>query len=213
MKWLFDNARQGLLVSLVMFILCGMVYPSVITAFSQSFFPYQANGSLIEIDGKNVGSKKLGQEFTRPEYFWGRVSSINYNVYTNEDLLPEQNGAQIYNGVSSGTFNYGPSNPELKKRIETDIEKFLKANPTVKREEIPADLITASGSGLDPHISLKAAFIQIDRIEKASGISVVELKKIVKKNTENRVLGVFGEDKVNVLAANLDIYNKIIKQR
>ncbi|KQL27576.1 K(+)-transporting ATPase subunit C [Cytobacillus solani] len=209
MKGLFENAKQGLLVTLAMFVLCGLIYPFAITGVAQAFFAHEANGSLIEIDGETVGSEKLGQAFTAPEYFWGRVSAVNYNVYTKEDVLPNQNGETAYSGVSSGTFNYAPSNPELEKRIEADIETFLKANPSVNREEIPADLMTASGSGLDPHISVDAARIQIDRVAKASGISAAEVKEIIKANTENRVLGIFGEDKVNVLAANLDIYNKM----
>ncbi|WP_342601212.1 potassium-transporting ATPase subunit KdpC [Psychrobacillus sp. FSL H8-0483] len=208
MKGFFENSKQALLVTLVMFVLCGLIYPFAVTGIAQSFFKHEANGSLIEVDGKVVGSEKLGQAFTAPEYFWGRVSSVNYNVYTKEDTVPDENGETAYSGVSSGTFNYAPSNPELQKRIEADIEAFLKSNPKVKREEIPADLMTASGSGLDPHISVDAAQIQIERVAKASGISVEEVKGIIKANTESRVLGVMGEDKVNVLATNLDILKK-----
>lgn len=209
MKDFFENSKQALLISLIMFVLCGLFYPFAVTGIAQAFFNHQANGSLIEMDGKTVGSEHLGQAFTAPEYFWGRISAINYNVYTEEDTVPDQNGETAYSGVSSGTFNYAPSNPELQKRIEADIEKFLEANPKVNREEIPADLMTASGSGLDPHISVDAALIQIERVAQASGISVEEVKEIVKVNTEARVLGVMGEDKVNFLAANLDIFNKM----
>lgn len=209
MKEFFENSKQALLISLIMFVLCGFFYPFAVTGIAQVLFNHQANGSLIDMDGKTVGSEHLGQAFTAPEYFWGRVSAINYNVYTKEDTVPDKNGETAYNGVSSGTFNYAPSNPELQKRIEVDIETFLKANPKVNREQIPADLMTASGSGLDPHISVDAAIIQIERVAQASGISVEEVKEIVKKHTENRVLGVMGEDKVNFLAANLDIFKKM----
>ncbi|SEM15653.1 K+-transporting ATPase ATPase C chain [Paenisporosarcina quisquiliarum] len=209
MKEFFENSKQALLISLIMFVLCGFFYPFAVTGIAQALFNDQANGSLIEMDGNTVGSEHLGQAFTAPEFFWGRVSAINYNVYTTEDTVPDKNGETAYNGVSSGTFNFAPSNPELQKRIEVDIETFLKANPKVNREEIPADLMTASGSGLDPHISVDAALIQIERVVQASGISVEEVKEIVKKHTENRVLGVMGEDKVNFLAANLDIFKKM----
>lgn len=212
MKDFFENSKQALVISLIMFVLCGLFYPFAVTGIAQAFFNHQANGSLIEMDGKTVGSEHLGQAFTAPEYFWGRISAINYNVYTEEDTVPDQNGETAYSGVSSGTFNYAPSNPELQKRIEADIEIFLEANPSVNREEIPADLMTASGSGLDPHISVDAALIQIERVAQASGITVEEVKEIVKANTESRVLGVMGEDKVNFLAANLDIFN-IMKGR
>lgn len=209
MKEIFKNFKQALLVSVIMFVLCGLFYPFAVTGIAQVFINNQANGSLIEVDGKIVGSEHIGQAFTSPEYFWGRVSSINYNVYTEEDTIPDHKGEIAYSGVSSGTFNYAPSNPELEKRIEADIETFLKSNPKVKREEIPSDLMTASGSGLDPHISVEAALIQMERVADASGISIEEIEAIVKANTNNRVLGVIGEDKVNVLKANLDIFKKV----
>lgn len=108
-------------------------------------------------------------------------------------------------GLSSGSNNYAPSNPALTERVEADIEKFLEKNPDVKREDIPTDLLTASGSGLDPHISPKSAEIQIPRIAEASGLSEEKIEKIVKNNTSGKVLGVFGEDKVNVLMVNIEI--------
>ncbi|WP_068983577.1 MULTISPECIES: potassium-transporting ATPase subunit KdpC [Lysinibacillus] len=209
MRKIFENSKQALLITMTMFVLCGFIYPFAVTALAQGLFPHKANGSLIEMDGEVVGSELIGQAFTAPEYFWGRVSSVNYNVYTEEDTISDENGQVNYSGVSSGTFNYAPSNPELKKRIEADIEKFLLANPTVKRQDIPADLMTASGSGLDPHISVKAAQIQVERIAQASGLSEEEIEKIIEANTEKRSFGVFGENKVNFLMANLDIMKKM----
>ncbi|MGE7918897.1 K(+)-transporting ATPase subunit C [Viridibacillus sp. NPDC093762] len=209
MRAFFSDSKQALKITLLMFVLCGLLYPFAVTGMAQVLFNHEANGSLIEMDGKKIGSDKLGQAFTSPEFFWGRVSAINYNVYTKEDLVPDAKGETNYNGVSSGTFNYAPSNPELKKRIETDIETFLKANPGVQREQIPTDLVTASGSGLDPHISVESAKIQIKRIAQASGLSESEVNDIVKTNTDSRIFNVFGEDKVNVLSANLDIYKKM----
>lgn len=209
MRKLFENSKQALLITMTMFVLCGFIYPFAVTALAQGLFHHKANGSLIETDGETVGSALIGQTFTASQYFWGRVSSVNYNVYTKEDTIPDENGQVNYSGVSSGTFNYAPSNTKLKKRIEADIEKFLLANPSVKRQDIPADLMTASGSGLDPHISVKAAEIQVDRIAQASGLAKDEIEKIIETNTEKRSLGIFGENKVNFLMANLDIMKKM----
>ncbi|WOV83884.1 K(+)-transporting ATPase subunit C [Sporosarcina jeotgali] len=206
MKGFFQYTKQAMLVTCTMFVLCGLIYPFAVTAVAKMVFNKQANGSLIEVDGQIVGSEKIGQRFNAPEYLWGRVSAVNYNTYTKEDIVADVNGKTAYSGVSSGSFNYAPSNPELLTRIETDIESFLKANPDVKREQIPADLLTASGSGLDPHISVEAARIQMNRISQASGIPLDKVDAIVKANTEDRVFGVFGEDNVNVLGTNLAIY-------
>lgn len=209
MKTFFENAKQAILITLVMFMLCGLLYPFAVTAAAQAFFTHEANGSMIELDGQTVGSEKIGQAFTSPEYFHGRVSSINYNVYSAEDVLVNEQGEAAYSGVSSGSFNYAPSNPELEKRIAADIEAFLENNPTVNQEQIPADLLTASGSGQDPHISAEAAAIQIDRVAAESGISTEELLQIVQANTEGRWAGVFGEETVNVLAVNLAIFKEM----
>ncbi|KPN96956.1 potassium-transporting ATPase subunit KdpC [Lysinibacillus sp. ZYM-1] len=213
MRKFFENSKQALLITIIMFILCGFIYPFAVTALAQGLYHHKANGSLIEMDGEAVGSELIGQAFTAPEYFWGRVSSVNYNVYTREDTIPDDNGQVNYNGVSSGTFNYAPTNPELKKRIEADIEKFLLANPSVKRQDIPSDLMTASGSGLDPHISMKAAEIQVERIAQASGLPKEEINKIIEANLEKRTLGIFGERKVNFLMANLEIMKKMDRKR
>jgi len=209
MNRFWNNAKQALFVSLTMFVICGLIYPFTVTGIAQGLFNEQANGSIVEIENKAVGSQLLGQAFTSPAFFRGRVSSINYNVYAKEDIVPDEQGATVYGGVSSGTFNYAPSNPELIKRIDEDIQSFLETNPTVTRQEIPADLMTASGSGLDPHISVQAAQIQINRIAQASGLSVKEIEEIIEANTESRVFGVFGEEQVNFLMANLDVFEKI----
>ncbi len=142
----------------------------------------------------------IGQDFTDSRFFRGRISSVNYNSYTAEDLKND-----LYSGVASGSFNYGATNINLHDRVKNDIDKFLKANPDVKKEDIPTDLLTASGSGLDPHISPSSALIQIPAISKATGLSESQLEKIVEDNTEHKIFGVFGEEVVNVLKANLDI--------
>ena len=193
----------------VMIALCSFIYPLVLTGISQLTMKEKANGNLIDKNGEltsnideAVGSALVGQEFTEDFYFQGRVSAVNYNTYTQEE---KDNGD--YGGVSSGSFNYGNSNPDLKTRIQEDLSEFLAKHPELKAEDIPSDLLTASGSGLDPHISLESAEIQIETIVSNSGLSEETIRKIVKESTEGKVLGVLGEDKVNVLKCNLAIAN------
>ena len=192
--------RQALVFSIVMVVICGLLYPLALTGVSQLTMHNKANGSLVYVDGEAVGAEFVGQDFSDPRLFKCRPSAVNYNTYTQED---KDNGN--YGGVSSGSSNYGATNPELKKRVNAEIEAFLKANPDVKREDLPVDLFTVSGSGLDPHITTEAAIIQIPAIAKASGISEDELHKIVENNTEGKVFGVFGEERVNVLGCNIEI--------
>ena len=197
----FKNALRG---SIAMFAICGFAYPMIMTGISQIIFPHQANGSLIEENGEVVGSSLVGQDFTDERLFHCRPSAYNYNTYTEED---KENGN--YGGVSSGSNNYAPSNPDLEKRINEDIEKFLQENPTIEKEDIPSDIITASGSGLDPHISVEAANVQIDRVSENTGLTKKQLKKMIEENTEGKFLGIFGEEKVNVLELNLSLAKEI----
>ncbi len=194
-------------VTLICLVICSFVYPLTLTGISQLTMKNQANGSLIDENGEPtnnpeqaVGSVVVGQAFTEPCYFRGRESAVNYNTYTQED---KDSGK--YTGVASGSYNYGNSHPELKARIEEDLETFLKEHPDLSAENIPSDLLTASGSGLDPHISLEAATIQIPSIAKHSGLTETELYQIVDRYTEHKVLGIFGQEKVNVLKCNLEI--------
>ena len=137
---------------------------------------------------------------------WSRPSAYHYNTYTEDE-----EGNQFYNdgtefpGIGSGSNNYAPSNPDLAERVEADIEIFLEKNPDVKREDIPTDLLTASGSGLDPHISPASAEIQIPRISEASGLTEDQIREIISRHTSGKVLGIFGEDTVNVLEVNIEI--------
>lgn len=204
MKRYIKSIRTALLFSIGMLVICGVLYPLALTGVSQVFFKDKANGSLIEINGKVVGSKIVGQKFEDEKFFKGRPSAVNYNTYTEEE---KENGD--YGGVASGSNNYAPSNPDLKARMEADIQSFLDANPSVERSSIPEDLVTASGSGLDPHISVKAAKVQVAAIAKASGLSQEDLNKIIENNTTDKVAGVFGEVTVNVLQCNLDIAKKL----
>ncbi|WP_010236551.1 K(+)-transporting ATPase subunit C [Clostridium arbusti] len=197
--------QKALRLSITLMIICGIIYPLFITGVGQVLFAKQANGSIITSNGKVVGSELIGQNFTDPRFFRGRVSSVNYNTYTQADTKPDESGKVAYSGVSSGSQNLGPSNKALKERVQKDIDDFLKTHPDVKKEDIPTDLLTSSGSGLDPDISLKAAEIQISAVSKGTGISKKELQKIVDKYTEGRSLGVFGEPRINVLKVNLEI--------
>jgi K+-transporting ATPase ATPase C chain len=177
-------------LSLLTMVLCGLIYPFAVTGIAQAVMPDKADGSLIYNEkGKVIGSEFIGQTFTSPEYFHGRVSSIEYNA------------------AGSGSNNYASSNEDMLKRTKESLKQWQKENPTVPVMEIPIDLVTNSGSGLDPHISPEAAYVQIDRIAKATGLSKEELKELVEKYTEGRELGIFGEKKVNVLLLNLDLQN------
>ena len=176
-------------------------------AFNSSgtgYFPKQANGSIVKVNSKAAGSEIVGQEFEGDQYFHGRISSVNYNTYTKEE---KESGE--YAGVSSGSFNYAPSSKDLEKRVEEDVKAFKERYKEVTGEEfkgkIPADMLTASGSGLDPHISLEAAKVQLPIVAAASGLSEEEVQNIVDNNTEKKVFGIFGEEKVNVLECNIDI--------
>ena len=205
-KAMLRNIRQALVVTLVLLLLCGFVFPVLLSGLSGLLFPHQAGGSLVTADGKAVGAKLVGQEFTEAYFMKGRPSAYHYNTYY-EDAQGNRyySDGSPFAGVSSGSNNYAPSNPALIERVKADIETFLAANPDVTREEIPTDLMTASGSGLDPHISPASAQIQIPAIAKASGLSEAALAQIVEDNTQGKLLGILGEDTVSVLGVNLDI--------
>ncbi len=209
MKTFGKMLGKAFVFCIVMMVLCSFIYPLALTGVSQLTMKQKANGNLIDKNGEPtanieeaVGSALVGQDFTEDYYFHGRVSSVNYNTYTAEQ---KENGE--YGGVSSGTFNYGNSNPDLEARIQEDLDTFLAEHPDLTAEDIPSDLLTASGSGLDPHISPKAAEIQIPTVAKNSGLSEDQVKQIVADNTEHKILGIFGEEKVNVLKCNIDIAN------
>lgn len=207
MKTVAKTIGKAVVFCLVMMVLCSLIYPLALTGVSQLTMEAKADGSKVDEEGnlttdtkKAVGSALIGQDFTEDCYFQGRVSSVNYNTYTEEQ---KENGE--YAGVASGSYNYGNSNPELEKRMQEDLDEFLKDHPGVKPEDVPAELLTASGSGLDPHISPRSAEVQIPTVAENSGLSEEVVEQIVKDNTEQKTLGVFGEERVNVLGCNLDI--------
>ena len=205
-KNLLCGARQAVVVSVVLMLVCGLLFPVLLSGLSALFFPHQAGGSLIEIGGKAVGAQNVGQEFLQDYYMWSRPSAYHYNVYVEgEDGKQYYNDGSEFAGLGSGSNNYAPSNPDLLERVEADIAKFLEKNPDVKREDIPTDLLTASGSGLDPHISPASAEIQIPRIVKASGLTENQIRNIVDSHTKGKLLGIFGEETVNVVEVNIAI--------
>jgi len=179
----------AVMLTLVITVLTGLVYPLVVTGLSQVLFPHRANGSLIEANGKVVGSELIGQKFTRPEYFHGRPSAAGDNGY---------------DAANSGATNFGPTNQALVNRVRDDVKKFRQENPTYTGP-IPADLLTTSASGLDPHISPASAFAQVDRVAKARGVAADAVRRTVEQRVEGRQFGIFGEPRVNVLALNLDL--------
>jgi K+-transporting ATPase ATPase C chain len=179
----------GFRIALVLTILTGVLYPGVVTGLCQLLFRQQANGSLIVKDGRIVGSSLIGQRFGRPEYFHPRPSAA---------------GKDGYDASSSGGSNLGPTSKELIDRVKSSIERFRKENPDYQGP-IPADLVTASGSGLDPHISPASAQAQAFRVAKARGISVDQVNKIIDQNTEPPALGFLGDARVNVLWLNLSL--------
>ena len=200
------SLRAPVLVTLVLLLICGLIYPVVMTLMSQALFPSQANGSIIYVDGQAVGAKNVGQDFTDPRFMRCRPSAYQYNTYTvDEEGNKFYNDGSEYAGLSSGSANYANSNPALAERVEGDINNFLSGHPSLTVGDIPGDLLTASGSGLDPHISPASAAVQIPALAENTGLSEDRLEEIVEANTTHKVLGIFGEETVNVLGVNLDI--------
>ncbi|MDF2648641.1 MAG: potassium-transporting ATPase subunit [Paenibacillus sp.] len=184
----------GLRTSLFLMLLCGLIYNLVVTGIAQAVMPGKANGSLIKnAAGEVVGSELIGQSFTDPKYFQGRVSSIDYKA------------------EGSGTPNYAPSNTDMIARVQQSVADWQQNNPDVPVSQLPIDLITNSGSGLDPDISPEAARAQIPRISKQNGIDAQKLEDLVQAQTKERELGFLGEPTVNVLKLNIALQNLMSK--
>ena len=190
-----NELKKGIRLTIVLIVICGLAYPLLITGIGQVLFPNQANGSVITHDGKEVGSKLIGQQYNDDGHFVGRISAVNYNT--------SNDGKEI--DATSGSENLGPTSDVLKQRVEGDIKTFLEKNPTVSKEDISSELISQSGSGLDPDITPEGAKIQIDRISKATGISKDDLNKLIDENTKGKWLGLFGAERVNVLELNMSV--------
>lgn len=200
MKKIVKSIKTPFLVTIVFMVICGLFYPLAMTGLGQVLFPHQANGSQVTLNGKVIGSSLIGQAFTDAKFLKGRPSAVNYNTYTESE---KKEG--IYKGVASGSQNFAPSNPKLQDRIAKDMTVFLAEHPTVKKAQIPTDLLTSSASGLDPGISVESALIQLPEMSKATGLSEDKLIQIVHQNTQKPLLGFLGEQTVNVFAVNVDI--------
>jgi K+-transporting ATPase ATPase C chain len=168
-------------------VVTGIIYPLFVTGIAQAFFHRQANGSLIEENGKSVGSELIGQPFSDPKYFWGRLSATT---------------SSPYNAAASSGSNYGPSNPALREAVQARIDALKAVDPD-NNEPIPVDLVTFSASGLDPNISIAAANYQVPRVARYRGLSEEQVKELVNQFTEGRQFGILGEPRVNVLQLNL----------
>jgi potassium-transporting ATPase KdpC subunit len=187
--------RPAIVVLLALTLITGLVYPLAMTGIAK-IMPYQAQGSLIERDGKVIGSALIGQEFTSDKYFHGRPSATT---------APDPNDASKtvplpYNAANSGGSNLGPSNKALVDRVQGDLDKLRRENPAAP---VPADLVTTSASGLDPDISPEAAYFQVPRVAKARNLTEDRVRQLVVAHTEERLLGILGEPRVNVLLLNL----------
>jgi K+-transporting ATPase ATPase C chain len=184
-----SNVRPALVMIVLMTILLGALYPAAVTGIAAVIFPWQANGSVIEKDGKAVGSALIGQPFSDPGHFWSR---------------PSATGPYPYNAAASSGSNQGPLNPALTDAVAARVKALRDADPG-NTAPVPADLVTASGSGLDPHISPAAAEYQVARVARARNLDPARVRALVKEFTEGRQLGFLGEPRVNVLRLNLQL--------
>ena len=191
---MLSQLRAAVVTLLTLTLLTGDAYPLLITGIAQAAFPRQAEGSLIVKDGKTVGSSLIGQSFDEPKYFWGRVSATGTTA--------DSSKPQPYNGGASTGSNLGPTNPALEDEAKGRIKALQEADPG-NTAPVPVDLVTSSGSGLDPHISPAAALYQVHRVAKARGIDEARLRSLIEEHTDGPQLGVFGEPGVNVLELNL----------
>ena len=194
MKELKSTLTKALTIFLIFTFVCGILYTGVVTGVAQLFFPDKANGSIIEIDGRKYGCELLGQQYTDDAHMWGRIMNIDVSTYKDES------GHTLMYAAPS---NLSPASEEYEALVAERVEKLRAANPDMDETAIPVDLVTCSGSGLDPHISPAAAEYQVARIAKANDMTEDEVQAIIEKCTDGRFLGLFGEETVNVLKVNL----------
>lgn len=185
-------ASRALGVFALFTIVCGLGYTLVVTGIAQVAFPYQANGSLIKVDDKIVGSELIGQNFEDEDHMWGRIQNVS--------VVEDENGELM---AYSAPSNLSPASEEYQELVDARVEKIRAANPDADMDAVPVDLVTCSGSGLDPEISPNAAEYQVPRLAKATGKSEDEVRDVIAKCSKGRFLGVFGEPTVNVLKVNL----------
>jgi potassium-transporting ATPase KdpC subunit len=193
---MWQEILPGLRIKIFMTIVVGVIYPLAVTGIAQLVFPHRANGSLVKVNGQVVGSALIGQNFAKPEYFQPRPSAA---------------GNDGYDAAASSGSNLGPTNQKLADRVKASVEKFRKENPDYKGP-IPADLLTTSASGLDPHLSPAAALAQAPRVAKARGVQTAAVEHLIGQMTERPDLGFLGESRVNVLQLNLEMDKRFQKQ-
>lgn len=183
-----QNILPAIRLTLVCMVFFMGIYSLVILAGAQ-LAPGKGKGETVTVNGKVVGWKLLGQKFTDDKYFWSRPSAVDYNA------------------AGSGGSNKGPTNPDYLQQVKDRIDSFLVHNPGVNKKDIPSDLVTASGAGLDPHISVQGAYIQVERVAKVRNIPVERVRALVEKHIEKPLLGLFGTERINVLQLNIDLDN------
>ena len=193
---MMNEIRPAIMMLFVLTLITGLAYPLAMTGIAETLFPKNAGGSLIERDGKVVGSALIGQEFKSDRYFHGRPSA----TLGPDPADPSKSVVQPYNAANSMGSNLGPTNRALATRVEEDVNRLKQENPNMP---VPVDLVTTTASGLDPDISPEAAFFQVPRIVKARGLSEERVRQLIEARIEQRILGVLGEPRVNVLQLNL----------
>jgi potassium-transporting ATPase KdpC subunit len=193
---MLKEIRPAIVFIVALTIITGLLYPLAMTGIAGVIFPSRSQGSLVERDGKVVGSELIGQVFTKDEYFHGRPSA----TVAPDPNDPTKNVEAPYNAANSGGSNLGPTNQALIDRVKAEVEKLKAENSS---EPVPIDLVTTTGSGLDPHISPAAALFQVPRVAKARNMPEDRVRQLVQEQTEGRFLGLLGEPRVNVLALNL----------
>ncbi|WP_274310177.1 potassium-transporting ATPase subunit KdpC [Solibacillus daqui] len=194
MKWFKGTVSRAILIFVVFSIICGGFYPLVMTGFAQVVFPEKANGSLIEIDGKIYGTELLGQQFTEDTHMWGRIMQLDTTTYKDT-----KGNAVMY----AYPANLSPASQQFEALVAERIDRIQKAHPSKEGEAIPVDLVTSSGSGLDPGISVASAMYQVERLAETNHLSIEEVERIIDECTDDKFLGIFGEATVNVLKVNL----------
>jgi potassium-transporting ATPase KdpC subunit len=197
MNTLTNSIRPALSIFVLLTAITGVAYPLLVTGIAQIAFPHQANGSIVTVDGKAVGSTLIGQSFSAPKYFWSR---------------PSATGPMANNGVASGGSNLGANNPALLDAVKERIAA-LRAGDPGNTQLVPVDLVTASGSGLDPEISLAAAIYQAPRIARERGMAAERVQALIERHAQRPWLGIIGEPRVNVLALNLELDGKTVAER
>ncbi len=194
MKQFKGTLPKALIIFLIFTVVCGVFYTGLVTGLAQLLFPDKANGSIIEVDGKKYGCELLGQQYIDESHMWGRIMNVDVSTYKDE------NGKTLMYAAPS---NLSPASEEYEALIKERVQKLRAANPEMDETAIPVDLVTCSGSGLDPHISPAAAEYQVARIAKANDMTENAVREIIERCTDGRFLGLFGEETVNVLEVNL----------